>query len=126
MIVRNIKDEEVKQTFFMAHGGAHAWTLLGWDVLKNFEGFWYSILKPGMISQIHNHPMEEIFFFLQGGSIMSVDNDKRKVRSGDAVWIPPYAVHGLVNNGDMDSIYIVVGATPNESRINLEDLKHLK
>lgn len=126
MIVRNVEDEDVKKTFYIAHGGALAWTLLGWDLLRNFEGFWYSILKPGMVSQIHNHPMEEIFFFIQGGATIRVDDEERITRNGDTVLIPSYAIHGLVNKGDKDCIYIVVGSLLKGSKYDFEETRSLK
>jgi mannose-6-phosphate isomerase-like protein (cupin superfamily) len=53
-------------------------------------------LASGQATERHYHrASEEIYFFLDGGGTMEVDEDERVVGPGDAVLIPPGAWHTL-------------------------------
>jgi mannose-6-phosphate isomerase-like protein (cupin superfamily) len=57
-------------------------------------------LEPDQATQRHYHRLsEEIYFVTKGSGSMEVDGERRRVRPGDAVLIPPGAWHELVNNG---------------------------
>jgi len=48
----------------------------------------------------HYHPKtEEIYFILEGAGLMRIGEEKRLVGPGDAIAIPPGAVHELTNVG---------------------------
>lgn len=48
----------------------------------------------------HNHEQEEIYFIMEGRGEMCVDDERRTVSAGQAVFIPPNAFHQLTNIGD--------------------------
>lgn len=48
----------------------------------------------------HNHEQEEVYFILDGEGEMCVDDERRTVSAGQAVYIPPNAFHQLTNTGD--------------------------
>ena len=56
-------------------------------------------LAPGQATERHYHrETEEIYFVLEGSGDMEVDGERREVRAGDAVLIPPGAWHQLRAN----------------------------
>lgn len=48
----------------------------------------------------HNHPQEEIYLILEGVGEMCVDNERRTVEGGQAVYVPSGVFHQLTNIGD--------------------------
>jgi len=51
-------------------------------------------LPPGKATTPHQHPVtEEIYYFLAGRGAMEVDGAQTMVEPGDAVLIPPGAMH---------------------------------
>jgi mannose-6-phosphate isomerase-like protein (cupin superfamily) len=53
-------------------------------------------LQPGQATQRHYHgETEEIYVVLEGRGEMEVDGERRLVRPGDAILIPPGAWHQL-------------------------------
>lgn len=53
-------------------------------------------LAPGQATERHYHrKSEEIYFLLDGGGLIEVDGETREVGPGDAVLIPPGALHTL-------------------------------
>jgi mannose-6-phosphate isomerase-like protein (cupin superfamily) len=55
--------------------------------------------------------MEEIYFVLSGEGEMSVDEETRHVRPGDATWIPAGSAHSLTNSGEGDLLILVVASS---------------
>ncbi len=112
MIVRHINDDEVTETRYIAHGGALAEMVLDSRILRELGFFAIAILPPGNEIEPHRDIMEEIYFILEGKGEMRVDDERREVESGSAVWIPTGALHGLVNTGREHCVIIVVAARP--------------
>jgi mannose-6-phosphate isomerase-like protein (cupin superfamily) len=57
-------------------------------------------LEPDQATVRHYHrATEEIYFVTKGSGMMEVDGERKQVRPGDAVLIPPGAWHTLENNG---------------------------
>ena len=61
-------------------------------------------LAPGVSEGDHIHdkdrPLEEIYYFLEGEGIMTIEGKEIAVFKEDAVMVPPGMDHGLLNNGD--------------------------
>lgn len=110
MIVRNISDRVVMDTTYLAHGGAIAQMILDQRILKEIGFLAIAQLAPGKAIEAHIDPMEEIYFVLSGAGEMQVDEDKKEVGPGDAVWIPTGASHALLNTGDDECIVLVVAS----------------
>ncbi len=110
MIVRNVNDKEVMDTTYLAHGGAIAQMILDRRTLKEIGFLAIASLKPGKEIEAHVDPMEEIYFVLSGSGEMSVDEEARAVKPGDAVWIPVGSSHALLNNGEEDCVVLVVAS----------------
>ena len=57
-------------------------------------------LPPGAATTPHHHvKTEEIYYILVGHGWMQVGDDGRKVGPGDAIAIPPGALHQITNTG---------------------------
>ncbi|MDZ4778926.1 MAG: cupin domain-containing protein [Planctomycetia bacterium] len=55
----------------------------------------------------HYHPRaEEIYYILRGAGSLRVDEETRDVGVGDAIAIPPGAVHTIRNMGDEPLIFL--------------------
>ena len=47
----------------------------------------------------HNHDQEEIYFIVYGEGEMCLGDERRAVRTGQAVYVPPTVFHQLTNTG---------------------------
>jgi len=110
MIVRNLRDKEVLDTTYRAHGGGIAQMILDRRVLKEIGFFASATLENGKELEAHVDPMEEIYFIVTGEGEMTVDGDTRHVVPGDAIWIPTGASHSLLNTGESECFILVVAS----------------
>jgi len=111
MIVRNIKDNKVMETTYIAHGGAVAQMILDRRTLKEIGFLAIATLEPGKKIEEHIDPMEEIYFILSGSGEIQVDDEKRPVSVGDATWIPTGSSHSLFNSGKESCIILVTASS---------------
>lgn len=64
-------------------------------------------LPPGRRTRVHRHGRtEEIYYVLQGGGVITVDDEEQPVGRGDAVLIPPGSWHHITNTGVVDLIFL--------------------
>ena len=56
----------------------------------------------------HNQDQEEIYFIVEGTGEMCLSNERRTVKAGQAVKIPPGEFHQLTNTGDTPLMMIYV------------------
>jgi mannose-6-phosphate isomerase-like protein (cupin superfamily) len=111
VIVRNVNDREVLETTYLAHGGAIAQMILDRRILKEIGFLAIANLAKGKTIESHTDPMEEIYFVLSGEGEMSVDEETRQVRPGDATWIPAGSAHSLTNTSEQDLLILVVASS---------------
>lgn len=58
-------------------------------------------LPAGAATQAHYHPQtEEIYYILEGTAQMQIGDELQNVGPGDAIAIPPGAVHQITNTGE--------------------------
>ncbi len=112
MITRNVEDEEVKATFYQAHGGALARMIITAPDLRGMDFLAHAVLAPGKEIEAHVDPYEEIYFVLEGQGLMSVGQESREVGPLDATYLPAGIPHALLNIGDQDLVILVVAAPP--------------
>jgi mannose-6-phosphate isomerase-like protein (cupin superfamily) len=110
MIVRNVSDKEVLETTYIAHGGAIAQMILDRRILKEIGFLAIASLEKGRMIEAHVDPMEEIYFMMSGVGEMSVGDEKRQVKPGDAIWVPAGAEHSLRNTGEEGSVILVIAS----------------
>ena len=66
-------------------------------------------IPPGKASRRHYHPVaEESYVILGGVAGIELDGASALLRPGDAVAIPPTAVHQIWNAGDSDLLFVAV------------------
>jgi mannose-6-phosphate isomerase-like protein (cupin superfamily) len=64
-------------------------------------------VPPGTRTAAHHHPKtEEIYYILAGKGTMFVGAESRPVARGDAIAIPPGAVHWIENQGPADLVFL--------------------
>jgi mannose-6-phosphate isomerase-like protein (cupin superfamily) len=117
MIVRNV--DEIKE--IKAHGEAlyryffmrkDIYERLGMDdVLKVLGGFWQTTVGGGRKLDPHSHEdHEQVYYVLEGGGLLTVGAETKRVRKGDAVYIPPGTSHSFHNDTDESCTIIMVDA----------------
>jgi len=64
-------------------------------------------VSPGARTAAHFHfRTEEIYYILRGTGQMTIDAQQRPVGPGDAIAIPPGAVHTILNSGDEALVFL--------------------
>lgn len=64
-------------------------------------------VEPGLTTDAHYHPKtEEIYYVLSGVGRMRIGEEHRNVIPGDAIAIPPGAVHQITNTGNQPLIFL--------------------
>jgi quercetin dioxygenase-like cupin family protein len=56
-------------------------------------------MEPGGHSPFHNHEWEHEVFVLEGEGLVVGGKEERKIKAGDAVFVPPNEQHQFKNNG---------------------------
>lgn len=57
-------------------------------------------LPPGASTAAHHHVQtEEIYYILEGEGLMQIGDEAQAVTAGDAIAIPPRALHKITNTG---------------------------
>ncbi len=60
-------------------------------------------LPVGASTTAHFHPAtEEIYYILQGSGSMQIEEETKAVGPGDAIAIPPGAMHQITNTSDVE------------------------
>ncbi len=60
-------------------------------------------LPVGASTTAHFHPAtEEIYYILQGSGSMQIEEETKAVGRGDAIAIPPGAMHQITNTSDVE------------------------
>ena len=89
---------------FLTKDGSEIRELLAWrnSCIRN-QTLAEARLPVGMRTTPHHHVVtEEIYYILHGEGDMRVDAETRRVVVGDAIAIPPGAVHQITNTGDTE------------------------
>jgi quercetin dioxygenase-like cupin family protein len=55
--------------------------------------------EPGGSAQVHDHPFEEAYFFLEGEITADLEGESHTIRAGDVVFAGVGATHGFFNSG---------------------------
>jgi quercetin dioxygenase-like cupin family protein len=60
----------------------------------------------GQAASEHYHPFEEIYYFLSGGMLGTLDGAEVEVSAGDMVWTGVDATHGFINRRDEPATWL--------------------
>jgi mannose-6-phosphate isomerase-like protein (cupin superfamily) len=72
-------------------------------------------LPVGAATTPHYHSQtEEIYYILSGCGLMTIDDHQQDVGVGDAIAIPPGAIHTIVNTGQEELRFLCCCAPPYE------------
>jgi mannose-6-phosphate isomerase-like protein (cupin superfamily) len=63
-------------------------------------------IAPGKKQPLHSHAEQQVYVVIEGHGVVHVDEDSQSVKSGDLIYIPSNAVHGMENTGDTPLSYI--------------------
>jgi mannose-6-phosphate isomerase-like protein (cupin superfamily) len=81
------------------------------EPMKSFRHFARITLEPGETNNMHTHgDAEQVYFVLRGGGTVQVGDERKKVKAGDAVFLPAGVPHGFFNTGDRRTVLLLVGA----------------
>ncbi len=77
--------------------------------------FRISTYQPMSFVEPHTHKIQEqIYHVLDGEGLMELDGERRVMRSGDFVFVPPGVEHAIYNTGRTDLTFFVVTAPPDD------------
>ena len=65
-------------------------------------------MKPKGYSPFHNHPWEHEVFILEGEGLIVSEQQERKFRTGDVIFIPPNERHQKKSNGEKIGKFLCV------------------
>lgn len=82
-------------------------------------------IRPGGEQCTHSYAPEQICYILEGSGLMTVAHETAHVGSGDGIFIPLEATHGLRNDGEVILKYFSAAA-PSFDRRQLERFWPLK
>jgi mannose-6-phosphate isomerase-like protein (cupin superfamily) len=68
----------------------------------------HALLKPGLTSQPHKLKTSEVYYILEGEGTMYINEEKAKVRSGQAIYIPPHSKQYIQNTGTTDLKFLCI------------------
>jgi mannose-6-phosphate isomerase-like protein (cupin superfamily) len=68
----------------------------------------HAAVKPGQGSKSHKLKTSEVYYILEGEGVMYVNNESAKVRSGQAIYIPPNSVQYIQNIGNSDLRFLCI------------------
>lgn len=71
----------------------------------------FAQVPPGERLHVHRHMQAEVYFILEGSGAVRIDGKEWPVRSGNAIFIPGNAEHGIANPGTSPLQFIYVFAT---------------
>jgi mannose-6-phosphate isomerase-like protein (cupin superfamily) len=72
----------------------------------HFSMGWVTLEPRGGQVPWHNQAQEEIYLVVEGEGEMCLGEERREIRSGQAVYIPPGVFHQLTNTGETPMIMI--------------------
>jgi mannose-6-phosphate isomerase-like protein (cupin superfamily) len=68
----------------------------------------HAVVEPGKTTYSHRLKSSEVYYILKGRGEMHIDGETKKVRKGQAVYIPPYSVQRIKNTGRGDLVFLCI------------------
>lgn len=76
-------------------------------------------IEPDGEQNLHSHPEDQCYYLISGSGEMNIDNNKQKVKNGDAVFIPGNHIHGIKNIGTDELVYMTANKAFGEKMENI-------
>jgi len=70
----------------------------------------HAVVKKGQRTSAHILKTSEVYYILEGAGVMHVDDEKRIVKAGQAIYIPPQARQHIANAGNTDLKFLCIVA----------------
>jgi mannose-6-phosphate isomerase-like protein (cupin superfamily) len=107
IIAKNVRQVKLEKK----HGGPLYRDLLCDDVLRAMWKFWRTNVPPKTAMDKHTHKdHEQIYFITKGSGVIFVGKEKKRVKAGDAIYLPPNISHGFLNDSNKPCVILCVGA----------------
>ena len=99
MILKSSRDEVEE---YVTRDGSRIRELMHPDVHGNHaQSLAEATVAPGAATRLHRHrATEEIYHFVAGSGVMTLNGERLAVAAGDTVCIPPGTPHCLENTGE--------------------------
>ena len=68
----------------------------------------HAMVKSGPSSKPHKLKTSEVYYILEGEGIIHINDESAKVRSGQAVYIPPNSKQYIKNTGSADLKFLCI------------------
>ena len=68
----------------------------------------HAVVKPGEVTYNHKLRSTEVYYILEGKGEIYIDNKKKKVTSGQAIYIPPDSLQKIKNIGSVDLKFLCI------------------
>ncbi|MCF2138186.1 MAG: cupin domain-containing protein [Candidatus Thorarchaeota archaeon] len=73
----------------------------------------HAIVGPGQSTRPHLlKTSSEVYYILQGEGIMTINGERKRVKSGDTVYIPPAAKQFINNTGKENLVFVCMVSPP--------------
>jgi mannose-6-phosphate isomerase-like protein (cupin superfamily) len=59
---------------------------------------------------VHNHEPEQVYYIIRGTGLMIIEDERKPVHAGDAIYIPGNKKHGIKNTGNEKLEYLTANA----------------
>ncbi len=77
--------------------------------------FSYVTIPPNApVPPLHSHPHEQMGIVLEGEMAMTIGNETRELKKGDAFLVPPNVPHGTAYASEKEAIILDVFSPPRE------------
>ncbi len=73
-------------------------------------------VEPDGMQFLHSHEQAQCYYIVSGVGRITIDGVSEDVTSGDAVFIPSNAVHGIENTGQLTLVYVTANQAFGETR----------
>jgi mannose-6-phosphate isomerase-like protein (cupin superfamily) len=77
------------------------------DLDLRYSLAWAKVL-PGRTTRLHRLQASEVYYILEGRGEMHVDEEKRAVGPGQAVYVPPHSRQRIRNTGRSSLIFLCI------------------
>jgi mannose-6-phosphate isomerase-like protein (cupin superfamily) len=108
---------KVTSMFELPSKTIHNGTVLQWELLKEndfssgINVLHANVVNPGVDVEPHQHENDEQIYFILGGvGTVTVGSEKRPVKEGDTVYLPPKLPHSIKNSGSYPLRFLAIGA----------------
>ena len=108
---------EVEKKVLSSHGETTKYQLIFGrgsnypDITRKFTSIWVMTVEPGGTNQPHSHEDEEQVYLIKSGKgTISVGDEKRRVKEGDVIYLPPKITHAFYNDEESECVIIAFGA----------------